>query len=497
MAQYDRKIVLHVGSITLESKPFTERGLNLVNVVLEESATWFNNARAIVIAEHAQRMGFLRTCIDALKSSAEDYGLAFVIIAESNNHFLQIQKYWKELAIRGEPRIYRPEDLGNAAEYIIRNDPGPPLGDPKIETSRFTLSPKVRHMLQRAFYDCGKIHLEKLTGGKNSLNVYSVEAWLRLTEVGPRPLPFFIKIATHKEIEHELSNYHRYAEFYIPFHLRPNIVKERCVTICDYSAIVGNLVDEAMPLRQSLRAGHGAGALFTLFETSLKGFRFQPSLYQQVVRDMSLSEFVKGRIRADEIALPVVHRAQEFGLSLNPIDLQNDLVQRSGKLRCLVGPYHGDLHSGNVLIRGRDAILIDFSSASDGPLTADPAALEVSLMFGTDKDDKAKAFASWREFIDEVYGTTELKLRAPALHESKAGPFSWLRRPLRELRHISLACEATPMELKIVLAAYLMRFARLGVEFLPTIGLEKLAFDRHAYALVIAERVVKGLSDSA
>jgi hypothetical protein len=144
------------------------------------------------------------------------------------------------------------------------------------------------------------------------------------------------------------------------------------------------------------------------------------------------------------------------------------------------------------MVRGSDAILIDFSSAAKGPLTGDPAALEVSLMFGTDKFDAPNSFPEWRGFVDEMYASAET-LRPPALFGCRPTPYSWLRRALRELRHVLLACDAEAEEAKIVLATYLMRYARLDMEDLPTDELRDLALWRHAYALVIAERLVNGL----
>jgi hypothetical protein len=121
--------------------------------------------------------------------------------------------------------------------------------------------------------------------------------------------------------------------------------------------------------------------------------------------------------------------------------------------------------------------------------------LEVSLMFGTDEEDKADTFDEWRMFADHIYEGNVQSLRPPALSESKPGSYSWLRRSIRELRHILLGCEAGELEAKLVLAAYLMRYARLGLEALTNPNLELLALDRHAYALVVAERIVAGLSD--
>ncbi len=118
-------------------------------------------------------------------------------------------------------------------------------------------------------------------------------------------------------------------------------------------------------------------------------------------------------------------------------------------------------------------------------------------MFGTDDEDETGTYDEWRAFVDQIYGSKVHTLHPPALAESKPGPFSWLRRSIRELRHILLGCNVDEREAKLVLAAYLMRYARLGLESLKNPKLEPLAFDRHAYALVIAERIVVGLSAGA
>ncbi len=45
-----------------------------------------------------------------------------------------------------------------------------------------------------------------------------------------------------------------------------------------------------------------------------------------------------------------------------------------------------------------------------------------------------------------------------------------------------------------MLATYLMRYARLDIETLKHDEAKRLAFDRHCYALVVAERIVRGMS---
>ena len=58
----------------------------------------------------------------------------------------------------------------------------------------------------------------------------------------------------------------------------------------------------------------------------------------------------------------------------------------------------------------------------------------------------------------------------------------------------SSGCNAGIEEAKIVLAAYFLRFARLEVEDLPDKDIKLLAFDRHAYAVVVAERIVQTIA---
>ncbi len=202
-------------------------------------------------------------------------------------------------------------------------------------------------------------------------------------------------------------------------------------------ALVGDFVDDAVPLREALRSGNGIGALFSLFETSLRGFRLQPFADKAQPMTDVLKTFAEGLIRAGEVLSETVERAKQFGLKSEVTDLQRMVCEAAAKVPCIEGPCHGDLHPGNVMVRGGDAILIDFSSACKGPLTADPACLEVSLLFGTDEYDKPDSFSGWQGFIDEIYGTSNTNLHPSSLFVVQPGPFAWLRRSLRELRTFS------------------------------------------------------------
>jgi hypothetical protein len=488
MEKYFRRTVICVGSLVFETRPFEVRNLNLIRVAVGQVKAGLNSARAIIIAEPSGRMGFVRQWVTELKPLAEDYGLRFVLIADSNRQFQVLSGFWKDAKLDDYARIYLDSGIETAAEDIARFDPGPPVGEPKIVTPRLRLSKPMRLLLRRAFSDCEKLYLEPLGGGKAAIGVFCVHAWLKRSEVGPRPLPFFIKFDRAGRIQTERFNYEQYADFFIPFYLRPNIDSNRSVTVRDVSALVGNFVDEARPLRNFLRSNESPGIIFSLFENSLKGFRSQPK-DSYTVQEKSLGPFAKDRTRVGEVSKTVARMARKLGLKLSLAELEVRLVSLAENEIRPFTAIHGDLHPGNVMVRGRDAILIDFGSIENGPLTADPSTLEVSLVFGTDASDSFEQFKEWRLFVDEIY--KGVPIHQPPLAEKRPGPFTWLRQAVREIRHIFVGCGAEQREASIILAAYLMRFGRLPVEEFSDKNLQKLALLRHSYALVVAERIVR------
>ena len=401
-------------------------------------------------------------------------------------------------------------NIWDAAEKIARHDPGPPEGPiiplpdgeerkmsiESINPVEINLSAEDELILKRAFWDCDRLFLTRLSGGRASMSVYKVQAWLAEGNARPRPLPFFLKIDDPVAVKKEMECYRDHVEHYLPFNLRPQIAEKRCVRTRQKRALVGTFVDYAVDLRTALRSGQAINLLFSLFETSLRGFRAQPLSSKPDPLPDVLNGFVSARINLNAAIPLMVEReqiAKDFGLTTNSTWIEAQLVDAARPIKCLIGPTHGDLHYGNVMIRGTDAVVIDFASIVDGPLTSDPAALEVSLMFGTDDEDKVDDFKEWRGFIDEIYGLNIQTLHPPALFDSQPGKFSWLRRSLRELRHVLLGCDGEKAEAKIVLGAYLMRYARLPVEHLKNTDLISLAERRHAYAMVVAERLAISL----
>jgi hypothetical protein len=495
MEPAERNLVLVIGNASFDATEFDRRQLQIKRIKVVDAAAHFNAAKAVMVADAAGKFALIKSCLADVFQKAADHELAQVILVHSLSDHAQVDALRKRDFPQTQATIVQYSELWRAAEAIARHRVGPPAGDVKIEPDSLALSEDAKLLLQRAFFDCERIFLERLLGGRASMSVYQVHAWL-LPEwciAGPRPLPFFIKIDEPAKIDTEKNGYQIYAEHFIPFNLRPNIDRRRCVRTRSCAALAGDFVDDAIPLRKCLKLGLASGVLFALFETSLKGFRLQPFAAGKNPEESTLPSFVTGRAKADQILPQTIDRAKDFGLTKTPVDMLTAICAVAQKIACLMGPCHGDLHCGNIMVRGGDAILIDFASAGNGPLTADPAALEVSLMFGTDEGDDDATFAEWRAFVDSIYEGNVPNLHPPALAESRPGAYSWLRRSIRELRHTLLGCNVTEAEAKIVLATYLIRFARLPADNFKDETLSELARSRQAYALVVAERIVDSL----
>ena len=202
-----------------------------------------------------------------------------------------------------------------------------------------------------------------------------------------------------------------------------------------------------------------------------------------------LESFLEAKVRAHEIEIKQPQRIQflrEFNQNRTPQEIEQLLKKHASKIITREGPYHGDLHYGNIMVRNRDAIVIDYGSMGPfGPLYADPAVLEVSLVFGTDDDDDPNGFESWREFVDYIF-TDPIN---PPLPDSRFPQFAWLHKAIRELRHVVACCGVEKNEALIILAGCLMRYGRNSPLKLVNSGLDSLAEKRRSYALVVAYQI--------
>ena len=512
----DRSNVLVLGEKQFDESQFIQRRLKITRVnvpdLLDENL--LNTARGVLLATWPGKFPLIKELFYNHFERMCERGLLTAVLEEENkaqliairNEVYSKLNLGKNFGDPGKqeeffdqvPWVYVSEQAWQIAETLARHDPGPKLGSPTIIVTGnpATLDAKCEILLRRGFHDCKKIIIEHLRGGKTAKDTLRVHAEFEGHEYGPQPIPFFVKFGDPETIAYEKLQYQKLVEPFIPFHLRPALSEIRSFTALNCAALVCNFVENAISLRDALKAGHGDGAIYSLFEVTLRGLRSHT--LHAPKRLGSLAPFFnleKGRVRAAELRRQFPERIEKLhalGVSQEPEDMEKSLVDLVQSIESRDGPYHGDPHVGNIMVRNRDAIVIDFGSMGPyGPLSADPAILEVSLVFGTDNGDDPKSFAEWRNFVDYIYD----KPLAPPLPNSNFHQFNWLYKAVREVRHVVSCCGVGEIEALMVLAGCLIRFGRHSVLQMQNAELDDLATSRRIYALVVADSVCRRLKE--
>ena len=512
----DRSQILVLGERQIDPEPFIQRRLTLKQITSDQlnDSDLTNSSRGIILAPFSGKFRDLDKYFTEFFFPACELGLmtaAFVDDEATRARVVSMrdQAYEKykvgkdiddtkkrEQWISNLPWVYLNENAWAIAETLVRYNPGPPLKTPFIDTSEMSEPPleaEYKNLLKRAFHDAERISLKRLAGGKIAKEAFCVYVNLANAQYGPQPMPFFVKLGEAWKIEDEKNNYREVAEPFIPFHLRPSLNSERSVANLTTAALVCNFVESAVSLRDALRAGQGQGSIFSLFEITLRGLRSHTS---SVPKKFGVIEsFIDLKVRAHEIAEKHQSRIDCLrgeGKTRDPVEIEKILRGFASKIETREGPYHGDLHFGNIMVRNRDAILIDYGSMGPfGPLYADPAVLEVSLVFGTDEHEDPASFETWRKFVDFIF----INPLTPPLPSGDYPQFVWLHKAIRELRHVVACCGVDEREALIILAACMLRYGRNLPLPLKKEGLNILAEKRRTYALFVAYQICERLEN--
>lgn len=396
--------------------------------------------------------------------------------------------------------FYIHQDFEQVLEVIRNHDPGPSIdldtAIVDVPAGAEEVPPKHQELMRRAFHDASRIIAEKLVGGLISDGAYRV--FVIQKNYGPRPMPFFFKVGKtdfdsvkglwNNSLTKERVSYDLWAEPYIPFHLRPGLIRDRSIAGPYWSALACHFVDGAAPLEISLRNRQADGILFALFETTLRGLRAHTLNSRPeagAVADFIEERVDAARIKTDPVMALRIPVANKLGLTMDPVALRNELIRKAKPVKAARGIYHGDLHFKNVMVRHRDAIVIDFGSMRDcGPITADPCALEASIVFGPIDCDE-KVHEDWEEFVRSIY-KNPLEPLAPAVDHFR---FAWMARAVRELRHVAHYCGVSREENILMLAASLLRYARFPREQLKDPRAQEISETRKAFAMAMAEKL--------
>ena len=339
---------------------------------------------------------------------------------------------------------------------------------------------EVRLLIQRAFHDCLEIRLRQLSGGLSGGMTFHGHYRRSDALLGSRPsLACFVKIGTRKQIEAEYASQLGVA-VYLPFHLAPRLDLKRCGLGAGFGILVGDFVSEAEPLSDCARQGRAVSVIGNLFNKSLSPWIGASTVQSSTSLSVMLSDLLPKEVPA--------HRKKmiaEMGAKLTETEMRSIFTAlKSGPVR--VGLIHGDLHAKNVLVRGSDALLIDFEKSNGPrPLVYDAASLEAGLLV--------------EGFLSDARGVNELHLSIAALYDlaviidwiEPCNPHdrsSWYYECVKQIRMYARQLECEPGQYASALALALFKKSCN-----PTPFKENAEFLR-SLAYVLAEKILVALA---
>ncbi|MER9858464.1 MULTISPECIES: phosphotransferase [unclassified Mesorhizobium] len=434
------------------ARQLSERWLMLDRRDAETAAGALANGRALVISCNSADDTVVSIAKKQLIDEALRHGLMVRVIAPTEQ--LDLVQAAIKTAFFPAEKLDAVEFLHDLGETCARFEPGPDFSHAVVFENAGSLRTEQLILLRRAFSDCTHVYLKPLEGGR-SATVLLAHAQLADSRAGPYPLPFFAKLDRRPKIERELRNYRECTTLFVPFYARPNIDETRCVLGAEYGLIVGNFVEQSEPLSVVVETGRGQPAINSLFEDALRGWRSQAYRAGHALTKRPISASMGGALfhkPANSKLVAYAQEAAQFG-PLTPPDVVARTLDALPAIPHSIALSHGDLHGDNVRVRlGGQAILIDFASVGLGPLVADPAQLEVSLILHALAPEQ-----DWQEMAGALYAPEALyTVPAP---RAPTSPLNELWDAVRQIRRIGLGDEKAPGEYASAIAVALLRKA--------------------------------------
>lgn len=343
--------------------------------------------------------------------------------------------------------IYPPgAPWSEIAGFLLRNRAGPaPNESLKIVFERrrggeTALKPNPR-LLKRAFADCTEVHLIPLTQGKSGLCVYRAHPLKGTAHL----MPLFVKAGERRKIFQEFRNYQIYVEPFLPFHLRPRQNYARCCLGGSHGLLVGDLIDASESLETTARGGRSNPAISCLFDRTLQAW------YRTAEdRSISIADSLRRRL---PFSVPDrrFEAAQKLGATRKLAHLKR-LFMRCKDKPVKFARIHGDLHVNNVMVRGHEALVLDFYAHNDGPMLLDVATMETTLLV-EGFDHHPESFGRWLQSTLPLYDAPKIDMMPR--HGDPRDVNHWFHESTRQLRHHALRL-GTPGQYAAVLALALL-----------------------------------------
>jgi hypothetical protein len=408
---------------------------------------------AIIIEQDPAKPLRVKTWLEQVGRAILDSGCIIVLrptLAETNNNLRVLSNIFDDIGLPNTglpvatekrsktsrrfdsnytPRIYifKPKaSWDEIANFLIQHPVGTaPSGSLNIDDAALDepLTDQAKILLGRAFWNCDSLKIRQLPGGRSGADVFCVYA----KDAHGSPLPYFVKLGDRKSISLEHDNYRLNVEPYIPFHLGPHLVFERCCLGSVGGILVGNFVDEAETLTRCAVEGRATAAIACLFDRTLRGWHSAATLSPK-----PLHEWLSGAYPSMKTTFaPRLAISKQLGATKELIDLKS-LFDSSDANKVKIGPIHGDLHAANVCIRANDAIVIDFCAHRSAPLVYDAASLEASLFVDGFRACEKVDVANLVEQLLPLY-ECDPDCRIPA-HPDLRDDYHWYRSAIRQIR---------------------------------------------------------------
>lgn len=389
-------------------------------------------------------------------------------IFNQNASWIEIANFVSEVGPRYAPNLALKIKVDDGlAQAEVRN------GDATDDESEL--------LIRRAFHEQGCTHilLVPMEGGKSGGRAYVAYATMGGAD-GPWQQPRFVKIGPREKILVEYENYELYVEPYVPFHLGPHLDRDRCCLGARQGIIVGDYVGLSETLYECACSGRSGSAIACLFDVTLSAWHCQATEVS-----VSIAAGLLKRVpRARKFPPKRLDAARALGSVLNPDQLR-ELFMRCTVTPVLAGRIHGDLHAANVLVRGADAIVIDFYAhpREPYPLLYDAACLEASLLvMGFTRDPRGWDANEWLQSLCPLYDGAPLSERV-----MRSGPKNssfWFHACVLQIRRYARQWECATGQYAGALALALLEKASKDWDVTGPEG------DRRAAAYLFAERVL-------
>lgn len=341
-------------------------------------------------------------------------------------------------------------------------------------------------LLQRAFHDCKQVDFTSLGNGKSGVSTYRAYAELEDNVVPSKwPYLYFVKLGNREIIAKEHERYRESAMGHVPFHLGPRLNLERCALGFEYGVLVSDYVSGAESLKDCARSGRATAAIGNLFSSTISSWRSGAT-----VESINLSDVLADRF-PDNIPDHRKSLIIGFGSTLAAAELRNRFLHEKSS-PVLMGVGHGDLHATNVLVRGNDAIIIDFEKVTlELPLLFDAASLEAGLFVDGFVGDRR----SGREILESVEALyTPSTLQGDLLTCHPRDGSSWYFDCVRQIRLHAVSMEKQAHQYAWTLACVLAKKGCKSEEFVDKDGHKGLSQETvRALAFVLADKIIKAI----